>query len=785
MLAFRLAPRRDAWFSVGYTGAPAADPSVLEELWQPLCWQERRMPNQPFLTESGRCTLPATLATTGDVTVGVVADPGELPFQPLPTVKNSRFGVVLRDADGRARPALFAPVLGGNGSRMAAGDSYTFRCRLLVRRGGCVAAYENLARGLFGFHDYRRNSLCSLNTTMENAITYAMGPYARFNEDLRGCAYETDVPGAVKNVSALHPLGMAILTDDPTIFARRALPMVEYDLSRERLLFTTDPKITGQGASSRLKGPCVPMSELAALYAISGRRTPLFLSLAEALYPKSRVLNLDAESPGYHWSNALSLYRATGDAAWLDRAKAGADAYLERRVACKQTDFRDPDSKGMSFWPSFVPMWPELSELYETTGEQKYVDAALAGPFGPATQFVWMCPTIPEGDVVVNPGGIAPSYRSGAKFRPVRVPEESAPAWRLSEIGLTCECAATSKGHRGILLACHGPWMLRLGALGKDAYLHDVGRSAVVGRSRTFPGYHINTARTTAYEKADFPLRDLAELNSTTSLHYNHVWPHIAMLADYLITDAETRSGGRIAFPSHYVEGYAYLQTRIYGDRPGRFYDIRDARLWMPGGLLSIDNIEVNYVAARNDDRLCLALTNQSFEPATATIVPDPVLTGAGARTRCVAAWEGDRPVAPPSFANGRFRVTVPPQGIVAVVLDGVKLEPRLQPLLEGDARPLSSRSSARLPLGNAHASLLSFGPALTSAYVYLEDRDWTSVTLRYRTGGGPWTSAEDRSFPFEFSVPLDAGAERFEFVLAGIDAGGESHESSATVLER
>jgi len=39
-------------------------------------------------------------------------------------------------------------------------------------------------------------------------------------------------------------------------------------------------------------------------------------------------------------------------------------------------------------------------------------------------------------------------------------------------------------------MANYAPWMMRISALTGDALLHDVARSAVVGRYRNFPGYH-------------------------------------------------------------------------------------------------------------------------------------------------------------------------------------------------------------------------------------------------------------------------------------------------------
>ena len=163
-LSFRFVPRAEGkWYSVGYTGAPEADAKAIDEAWQPLVWQEKRFPNTPFLTESYRATIPGTLVTHEGITTGVIADPAMLPFDPLPTYANSGFGVMMRTEKGAARSMLFAPMLGGAGSKMAAGKPLDFIVRLLVMKGGTVAAYEHAAKGLYGFKDFRRNGLMSLN----------------------------------------------------------------------------------------------------------------------------------------------------------------------------------------------------------------------------------------------------------------------------------------------------------------------------------------------------------------------------------------------------------------------------------------------------------------------------------------------------------------------------------------------------------------------------------------------------------------------------------------------
>ena len=135
----------------------------------PLIYTERRFPHESFLEAAYRCPLPTTLVRSGGLTIGVAADSPEYPFQPLPNLANSRFGVALRDAAGQARPMLFAPILGGAGSRMKAGETRVFVLRLVATRAPLTRTHERMARELYGFTDIRRNALGSLNDTLERS----------------------------------------------------------------------------------------------------------------------------------------------------------------------------------------------------------------------------------------------------------------------------------------------------------------------------------------------------------------------------------------------------------------------------------------------------------------------------------------------------------------------------------------------------------------------------------------------------------------------------------------
>ncbi len=785
VLTYTLTPKLAGWFSAGYVGAPRVDVASAAEFWQPFLWQERRFPHQSFVTAAFQCPVPATFVRRGDAVVGVVVDADEFPFQPLPLLDNSRFGVALRNPAGQAQPMTFGPLMGGTGSRRGAGEAFTLKLRLYVGHGELTQAYEETARRLYAFRDYRRNAIASLNETLDNMIDYGMSHYSWFIDELKGCAYSTDVPGAVKNVSSLNPLNFALVADNEAIFQQRAYPIAEYLLSREKFLFSLDPEQKIQSPSRALKGPAAPVSELATLAGITHGASPVFQRLASGLMGQDRTLNLDDVSPGDSWQNNLRMHQVTGDPRQLEKARAGADAYLATRMAKGAGGFEDA---GLFFWTAFTPKWIDLFELYEATGEKRYLEAARLGARR-YTMFTWMAPRIPDESITVNPGGNVPVYwyLQSKGHLPMKSPEEQVPAWRLSEIGLTPESSGTMSGHRGIFMANYAPWMLRIAAVTGDSLLHDVARSAVVGRYRNFPGYHINTARTTIYEKADYPLRDHKEL-SVNSFHYNHIWPHMSILLDFLVTDAFARSRGEIDFPSRFIEGYAYLQSKFYGDRPGRFFKYRDATLWMPQRLMKTGNVEINYLTARGDSRLYIAFTNQSSETVTTEVeLNAELLPTVANKTYQVKTLAGDSAGTAKQLNDGRLRVTVAPMGLTAVAIEELQVTPRFQhKLLDAAAGQAWKTDYLELDWGRARAMVLNFGPAMRTAYVYLQadDSEFRESTLEYEIDGRKQTVA-DAEYPFEFTVTLPNHATAFNFQLRGRTVDGRETESASAALYR
>lgn len=771
LIQFSFIPYKKGFYSIGYTGAPAFDKKSTAESWQPLIWTEKRTPAIPYLTPSYMATLPTTMVNDGINTLGVLASPQFLPFQPLPLLENSQFGIALLNLSGKLQPQLFAPILGGMNSMMRADTAFNFSFQLVTESLSLTDTYEKVAEEIFGFKDYRHNSIASMNTVLDNLIDYSKTHYAWFVDSLKGFAYSTDVPGAVKNVSSLNPLEMAIVRDDEDMFEKRAYPLMEFMLSREKFLFSLDSTQKIQSPSRKLKGPIAPLSELGALYTIFGKQNSFYPELAKKEFAGSRVRNLDDNEKGRNWINAMFLFKMTNDSSYLRLSEKLADDYLKKRVNVRMEGFGEPMNASHFFWPTFTDHWEQYLELYELSGDTSYLRAAHDGARHYAL-FTWMVPAIPDSLITVNKGGKAPMYwyLKSKGHEQMYYPEEKVPAWRLSEIGLTPESSGTATGHRGIFMSCFAPWMLRAGYYTRDSFLINLAKASLVGRSTNFPGYHINTERTTAYEKPDFPLHEHTK-QSVNSFHYNHILPMASLYMDYLVSDAYARSGGQINFPDEYIEGYAYLQNKFYGHGKGNFYKYSNVQIWMPSRLVRSESVELNYVTGRSGDTLLLAFTNQSASPVSTTITLNSkwvdVKQGAALQ---VLSEDG----AAANLKDSSFTITVPAKGITALAITPVTIHSSFQSKILASVND-KSKDFASIPEGNAKAMLFKLGGFGRRLFVYLEDDDniWEKASLVYTDRNGKKKTLEKKAYPFEFTVDVDIKKPvSFSLVLTGVNGG-------------
>lgn len=759
---------KTGYYSVGYYGAPELNRNEISELFQPLPWTGLRVPADSYLTPAFLSTMPGTFLTVGPITYGVYADPSEFPFDPLPcSLARSPFGVALRNQVGKGKelkPMVWSPIMGNGDSYCSANQTKKFKIRTYVSQSTLSTAYEDIARRSFGFGNFRNNDLGSINKTMHRMIDYALSTqWGVFKEDMKGSSYDTDVAGSVKNTSALPPFAIAYVADNEEVFEKRAMPVLEFMLSRENTMFAYDEVggAGGQTATNSLGKPCMNVSEMLSFYNLTDKRMNALLEIA-SINRKSAVASHEIAL-----KENFSFYRATGQANYLNNLVAGANKYIDEEITQKPTDFQYVNHSKSSFWSQIAPKFVELYEVYKTTGDVSYLTAARQAARTYAYH-LWMAPRFNMGDsVLCNKGGKAPRYRGSGQ---ISIAEEKAPAWRLSEMGLQCEAGGTStSGHRGIFAANYAAYLLRIGEAAQDTFLLDIGKAAVIGRYTNFPGYHINTDRTTVYEKWNFPLRTLEQLTST-SMHYSHIWTQINLMLDYLVSDVAVRTHGAVDFPGQYVQNIVHMQNQVY-TQGGEFYGQKGLSLYMPKDFVSTTSKQLNFLSAYGNGKLYIVFTNQSNEPVETDATIDPsCLTLDG---NPFAAWEENVSVPGGVVASNRFSFKIAPNGVTAVAIDGVTVKPKFQQKMAVNTKHNSWNTyyQDNITAGKSKAILINPSDSLTRLFVFSTASAGTlsSYRIDYSIDGGEWKSETDTKYPFEFTIQMD-NVSSIEYKLS---AGG------------
>jgi SSS family solute:Na+ symporter len=801
LIQWKLVPLKEGWYSVGFTGLRQNHPDSLDFLYQPLVWQWKRFPQSPCLTTESYATTAATYVNTANKSEGIAPDPSEIPYR-YAKFEQSRFGLALRDTAGQASPMLFAPILGGVGSKKMPGESLTFKCRYFLTGGNWYEGLKDVLYSVFHYKNERRNATVSLNTTLENMIDYAMDDfYGGWVDSLKGFDYSWDVLSTVKVVSALHPLSIALTTGNMEIYRRRALPLMEYVMSREKYLYSVHDSITSQNPSHRMMGPCVEIGELAGLHNMTGGKSPVFSNEAERIFGKPRKLNLLTESTGSSWQDWLARYRITGNIADLDKSRAGASEGISSEITSFPTGFSNAaglrDRKS-AFYSDFVPKWNDYLEMYEATKEPKYLDAAVTGAKG---LLYWMRsnPMAPDSNILVNKGGKVPGVFEGRRISQevwetfdtsTELPEQVVPAWQTSLIGITPEQPSTYRVAGPIMLANHAPWMLRLAALAKDTLLRDAAYNAVLGRYANFPGYYFDNLRTNVYQQPGYPLHPYKEMKYN-AIFYNHVWPHIALLQDFLVGDAFLRSDGNVDFPSVYAPGYAFLANKVYGSKPGSMYGHKGLSLWLPKAAVKTAEPCYNYLFGIGKNDLFLVLMNTWPTTMRQSIFLDPgqIPWAYGHKYNLeIYDWAGK--VTHGTMLNGKLDVKVPANGLVTIRIKGLVIDVPLQRKIT-DSKTASKTAYIRQPVGSDSAAhivtgmLLNFTPDFSDAYIYLNgtDKETKKVTLQYKTGQSGWKKITDHSYPFEFSLHLDKPDDQILFTIETESHGGKLARSKELTL--
>lgn len=770
-------PKNPGHYSLGYHGPLECAPGEADFLLLPFMYEGRRFPDEPSVVLSALTPTPLALVNQHGVSCAVIGDPRDIPFE-WPTHENSHYALALRNESNRAQPMLYSPVLGQPGS-VSAGEPVHGRFQLWLSSGDWYRAYRGIVEQIFGLKDYRRPVTASLSDAALNIADLMRNEEAAGWHARAKGPWNIESRNTVSQVSPLTYLSIYLLTGDEDFYQRFARPSLEYLLSRPGPHFAAEHEIWDNYYHHQpMRGPgsLFGASTLASAYAMTQGRSAAFGALC--LDAKGAPRTMHANGHSQPFADALALYRLTGDQKWLDMASAAADKYIAANITAPPTN----DLGSAPFVNvSFTPDWEGLLQMHEATGEPRFLAAATEGARW-LTTTLWTQPLIPAGDTTIHPGGIYDVnrhiwwfgdklfrrglYESAATdetpYPPApKLPEKRVPAWEVSQVGLGLEQPSTynRKGPQAnIMMNAWAPSLLRLAHDSGDLAFRTAARNAMIGRLANYPGYYLDGA-TTEYQRPDYPLKG----PDVTSLYVHHVPPTAAYVLDYLFSDVETRSEGKIAFPYVRQCGYVWFDSRLYGHAPGQVYG-QTAWPWLHRTAVTLDNINVDRVLAEGDGKFHVILLNQVNEAQHVRVTFDEKVVGRtvdGARLQVHRDNQDGEPIA---IQDRAAEIDLRPLGITVLTLDGVKIDVPTHRVTPPAKFALPSEPGLRRA-AFAGTSLEAVGTELQVApftwrdlYVYVTAAidDVRSATLRYRVGDGPEQRIEGREFPWEFSVRVE-----------------------------
>ena len=764
-IRYHLQVRKAGFYSVVFTGTPWTDAADILPVPQETIGSGRKTWN--YVLSEAHVTLPRVHLATPRMNSVLVVDPAESPFRLVEDSKavwtyalaeesNSRFGLMTEANDGRVRPVAFTPIMGGYESRMKPGDTYNFTVRYVLRPGNWEATYKYIARDIYRFRDMRDNSGSGpLYRTLENLMDYLserdVQNYCMWHGEQKYYNYWSDQSGIFKPFSPLFGLSAAIVTDDETYYRTRALPMVEYALSRSNNVFAPyDVYETGMvnTLKSPLGSPYVAAGQLTSLAGIYQNRTYAFPYYAATREPgKITVMH------------ALAQYRATGRKEYLNEA--------EKKAAASYGGFMD------------------MLEMYEETGKDRYLRAALTNAYR-YVAVLNLFPAVPDEMVTVDQGNIAPIHGHAyqrhedwgfAQPQALRIPEQTVPAWRASLIGT--ELSA----YRGGYWLNNHAQLMRLATYAHDDFLRDLQRWAMVGRFANFAGDFRSNRHSLVAESADAPMHYIYETTYST-FNPGHACEWVGAVIDFIVSDLFNRSDQRIDFPSRcmYESGF---RVKVYGDRPGRFYDEKNVQLWLPRHLLEADNKQVDYIGAHGNGKFYVAFWNQSFRSEKVNVRLNRALVDCSGTHRA-RVWVNNVDKGTVDITDNGISFEIAPKGIVAYAIEDATVTLALQAkLFAPDAIKLGRDSLVTVDeaFGHVTAMLLTLGKGLTSSFIYTDApaANVIAAKLRYRQGNGPWSERTDGIYPYEFSTDIDEGKGPFQCVLE-IETADRQIQSSRVI---
>lgn len=600
------------------------------------------IPAKPLVVrERTAATLSPFINSRDHITLAVIPDPGtgRDPWEKdKKTHSTWKLGLSLMNRKAELTPTIYHPVLGEDRSFMKKGETVELSFRYSLQPADWYAVYKHAANDIYRFPDFlalkeTKRSLTNRILDMHRYVTDDSTSMWR-NEDMNGMkigaqAYLGGVylseKDAMKNSDYGAMWMLANIMNDTILRSSRLPNARNFKLQQQN---TTPGFFHGSAGgqyflykSKRFTeewGPYVEPIGLTYYMMMDAGNILLFnpddaamkqllTGAADRLlawmgkdgqwkvaYDHISTQPLFTEVQDFRptFYGLVIAYRILKQQKYLDAARKGADWYVKNAVnearflgVCGDARFVPDFATGQSA--------EALMDLYDITGEKKYKEAAIkTARFYTASVYTHPIPS----NAVKTVNGVQRKD------------------WEISQVGLGFEHGGTigSANPSGpILLASHAGMFVRMFALTKDSLFLTMARAAALGRD----AFVDSATGVASYYWTN--------MNKGAGPYPHHAWWQIGWITDYLLAEAELRSGGAVKFPRGFITPKVGPH-QSYGFAPGTVNGT-PASLLLRQGLLQCDNPYLDYYCAINREKkqLFFILLNNDDEPMRTTIHAD------------------------------------------------------------------------------------------------------------------------------------------------------------------
>ncbi|AWI09467.1 glycerophosphoryl diester phosphodiesterase [Ereboglobus luteus] len=529
-----LTARKAGWFSMTTPTLATVDPRDLEwavvpgyykgselnsDLVLSMCYGHG-LPDRPVIVGEGSAsTLASIITNKAGVTLAVIAEPGLVDPSSDKRIARERWrlGLSHMTRDSKLSPTLYRPLLGGEGSRLEAGETLALSFRYSLRRGDWFAAVKHATENIYALRDFLalKQPVRSLSQRLHSLHKYVTDDTTSLwhteqfeNKTIGAQAYNGGVVGAnrdksnpadydaMKNSDYGAMWMLARITGDPRLVKDRLPHARNFKLVQQQ----SAPGFF-QGAalgqyylakSSRFTEEWGDYVEPVALtyYTMLDIGNILLFEPGDAelrerlrlgaerllawqrsdgswvvAYDHATQKQLFTELPDYRptFYGLLVAHKILGDKKYLDAARRGADWLVENAVKPARFVGVCGDARFAADFAT-VQIAQGLLDLHELTGETRYRDAAIET----ARQYVTEIFTHPR----------ATTEAKVANKVPVA-------DWQINQTGLAFEHGSTigsANGGGPILLASYAGLYVRMAQITGEPLFKDLARASALGR---------------------------------------------------------------------------------------------------------------------------------------------------------------------------------------------------------------------------------------------------------------------------------------------------------------